>query len=206
MSLQQFLIDNRLELIKRTRAKVACRTSPQPSEGEMEHGVPLFLSQLAAALEDEQVRNPAQKALAGPIPKNANIVRSAALHGQSLRQLGFTIDQVVHDYGDVCQAVTELADELHAPFTTTEFHTLNWCLDNAIAKAVTSWNAERDKASADKGDERDLQLLGLAKTAMVSFEALRAGRVGSGGATAAVLQRCMAEMLTILGERQPTKS
>ena len=39
--------------------------------------------------------------------------------------------------GDICQAVTELALEQHAPITTEEFHTLNRCLDTAIAEAVT---------------------------------------------------------------------
>jgi hypothetical protein len=201
MSLQQFLIVNRLELIERTRKKVACRASPHPSEAEMEHGVPLFLSQLATALEDEQERNPEQKAVSGPIPKNASIARSATLHGQSLRQFGFTIEQVVHDYGDVCQAVTELADELNTPFTTTEFHTLNWCLDNAIAKAVTSWNDERDKSADDGRQRHDMALLNLVSTAAISFDALQSGRVGSSGATAAIVQRSLSEMRSLLSMR-----
>ena len=29
---------------------------------------------------------------------------------------GFTVSQVVHDYGDVCQAITELAVELHRTY------------------------------------------------------------------------------------------
>ena len=47
------------------------------------------------------------------------------------------MSQVVHDYGDVCQAITELALERKAPITVKEFHTLNRCLDTAIAEAVT---------------------------------------------------------------------
>jgi hypothetical protein len=42
----------------------------------------------------------------------------------------------LHDYGDICQAITEVAVEQHLPITTEEFHTLNRCLDTAIA-AVT---------------------------------------------------------------------
>jgi CheY-like chemotaxis protein len=38
--------------------------------------------------------------------------------------LGFTVSQVVHDYGDICQAVSELAIEQNAPITTDEFKTL----------------------------------------------------------------------------------
>ena len=36
----------------------------------------------------------------------------------------------------ICQAITEIALEPHAPITVEEFHTLNRCLDTAIAEAV----------------------------------------------------------------------
>ena len=65
------------------------------------------------------------------------IGESAARHGRELLALGFSVSQVVHDYGDICQAITELAVDQKAPITTTEFHILNRCLDTAIADAVT---------------------------------------------------------------------
>jgi hypothetical protein len=198
MSLQQFLVDNRLELIARTRAKVVTRTSPQPTESQLEHGVPLFLSQLAAQLLEEEARIPGQALDPSP---NASIARSATLHGQSLRKFGFTIEQVVHEYGDVCQAVTELAEAQGALISVGEFHTLNRCLDNAIAGAVTSWSHERDKSVAEGEGQRDLvqrELLSLVATATVSFDALRAGRVGSGGATAAIVRGCLVELRSLL--------
>jgi hypothetical protein len=199
MSLHQFILDNRLELISRTRMKVATRPSPQPSEAEMEHGVPLFLSQLATALREEEELDPARTAEPSHF-HNGSIARSATLHGQSLRKFGFTLEQVVHDYGDVCQAVTELADETGAVVTTTEFHTLNRCLDNAIAGAVTSWNEERDKSEAKGDGVFRRQLLDLIGTATVSFDALRDGRVGSSGATASVLRQSLVEMRSLLDD------
>jgi hypothetical protein len=45
--------------------------------------------------------------------------------------------------GDVCQAITELAVELNAPISTDDFRTLNRCLDDAIAGAVTEYGGER---------------------------------------------------------------
>ena len=33
---------------------------------------------------------------------------SATAHGEQLLKLDYSIDQAVHDYGDLCQAVTEL--------------------------------------------------------------------------------------------------
>ena len=76
-------------------------------------------------------------------PDHTEIGRSAALHDAELLRLGYTLDQVVRDYGDVCQAVTELAGEEDERITAGEFRTLNRCLDNAIADAVTSFEHAR---------------------------------------------------------------
>ena len=64
-------------------------------------------------------------------------------HGKQLLKLGFTVDQVVHDYGDLCQSITDLAVERDAPFGVDEFRTLNRCLDNAIADAVTEFSYQK---------------------------------------------------------------
>jgi AbrB family looped-hinge helix DNA binding protein len=61
------------------------------------------------------------------------------LHGRDLLVQGFTLEQVVRDYGDVCQAVTNLAFETNASIEVEEFRTFNRCLDDAIAGAVTKY-------------------------------------------------------------------
>jgi len=80
--------------------------------------------------------------------------RAAAVHGAALLARGYTVAQVVHDYGDLCQAITELAVELAAPISTEDFHTLNLCLDNAIAEAVTEYARLREHSMADGQTER----------------------------------------------------
>jgi len=50
-------------------------------------------------------------------------------HGGELFSDGVSVGQVVHDYGDLCQAVTDLAIEQNATVSATEFRTLNRCLD-----------------------------------------------------------------------------
>ncbi len=201
MTLDQFLKDNRAEIIRRTRAKVESRRSPPASSAELEHGVPLFLSQLSATLEDEGLGG-AEHPGRPSHPTHRAIGDSAALHGRDMLKFGFTIEQVVHDYGDVCQAVTELAEQLGASLSIAEFHTLNRCLDNAIAGAVSSWSQERERTLAHKTDKasdtarRDLgRLLEQAKTA---FDVIRAGRVGASGATGTILQLALAEMRAII--------
>ena len=98
--LHEFLTLHRDEIIARTRAKVATRIAPRPTDGEeLVHGVSRFLDQLTETLRREQ-QTPAR-------PTSEEMARSAALHGGELRRAGFTVAQVVHDYGDLCQAVTE---------------------------------------------------------------------------------------------------
>src|SRR5256885_406397 len=119
--LHEFAPTNRREIIALTRRKVALRSAPRATQRELESGVPLFLEQLALALR------------AGPpSPHDLRAIGdSAAIHGGHLLRHGFTVSQVVHGYGDVCQAVTELAQETDAAITTEEFQTLNRCLDDA---------------------------------------------------------------------------
>ena len=75
--------------------------------------------------------------------------RRAIKHGQDLLRQRFTMSQVVHEYGDVCQAITELAVELNAPISTDDFRTLNRCLDDAIAGAATEYGRERNQSGID---------------------------------------------------------
>jgi len=184
--LYEFITLNRDEIIRRCRAKVALRLSPAPSVAEIDHGVPLFLDQLVTALRLRQT-------------SSLEISETALLHGHDLLVQGLSMSQVVHDYGDVCQSITELAVETHAPISTEDFGRLNSCLDSAIAGAVTQYGRERDQASRDGETTRDSERLGffthelknLLHTALLAFEVVKSGNVGVVGTTGAVLQRSL---------------
>jgi signal transduction histidine kinase len=174
----EFIKTNRAELIARTRARVATRAAPRPTENELERGVPLFLDQLVETLRLSR-------------STNDELSRSAGAHGGVLLRAGFTVAQVVHDYGDICQAVTNLAAETNTPITVDEFRTLNRCLDDAIAQAVTVYAAQRERSIADEGIQRLSSLVDEIRTrlstAKLSFELLKQGHVGVGGSTGAIL-------------------
>ncbi len=187
--LHEFITFNRDAIIARCRAKVATRSIPPPSEAEINHGVPLFLDQLVEALRSGG-------------PSSVEIDRSASLHGHDLLLQGFTVSQVVHDYGDVCQTITELAAETDAPIDTDDFRTLNRCLDEAIAGAVTMYARESQQRAAvtqyeatERSNERVgflvHELRNLVSTATVAFEVLKTGNVGVSGSTGAVLGRTL---------------
>jgi signal transduction histidine kinase len=180
--LHEFLTANTAEIISRTRAKVAKRTMPVPTEAELKNGVPLFLKQLIDRLQLATTDSDA-------------IEKSAAHHGGELAAMGFTVSQVVHGYGDVCQAITQLAEETHAPITVEEFQTFNMCQDDATAQAVTEYERQRDKSVAYNGMERQGVLAhemgNRVAAALISFNILQKGVVGIGGSTGAVLGRSL---------------
>ena len=194
--LHEFITLYRDEIIMRCRAKVSTRSIPPPSEAEINHGVPMFLDQLVDALRA------GQETRAG----TSDIDRSAGAHGHDLLLKGFSVSQVVHDYGDVCQTITELAVETNAPISAEDFRTLNRCLDEAIASAVTTYNRESDQSRFDESEERSQERVGflvhelrnLVNTAMVAFEVLKTGNVGVTGSTGAVLNRSLVALRDLI--------
>ena len=113
---------------------------------------------------------------------------------------------MVHDYGDLCQSITDLAFERDAPFSIDEFRTLNRCLDNAIADAVSEFNLQRDNILANK-QANDLkeqlgifahELRNLLGTASLAFTAAKTGNLALTGATGTVLEKSLIGLGTLI--------
>jgi signal transduction histidine kinase len=184
--LHEFITAHRSEIIARCRARIASRPSPRATDVELEYGVPLFLDQLAATL---------RLALNA---SNPEIGPSAAKHGNELLHRGFTIAQVVRDYGGICQTITELAVEKAAAITTTEFQTLNLCLDDAIAEAVTEYGKLRAHEGTERLGQLAHELRNLLNSACLAFDVLKTGSVGVGGSTGAVLGRSLSGLRSLV--------
>jgi hypothetical protein len=202
--LHEFLTSNRTELVSRCRNKVAGRLSPTEIPLALDHGVPLFLQQLVETLRLEQREPPGAAVEPGPSPAATEIGRAATVHGAELLRLGYTVDQVVHDYGDVCQAVTELAGEHNARISTDEFRTLNRCLDNAIADAVTSFGHARQVLIDDQAETLQQRLdyyafehRRLVDIALQAYAVIKSGQVGAMGATGTVLFQTLEELRSL---------
>ena len=205
-----FLTENRGELIERCRMKVAERPAPKATAEELDHGITLFLDQIIKTLKAEEASQCGEsRRLSGPASgvdaAFSEMGRGAKEHGRELLQNGFTIEQVVHDYGDLCQAVTDLAVELNAPLSNDEFRTLNRCLDNAMAVAASEFNAQRDNMFADKDANANLRLGFFAhelrnqlNSATLALTAIKSGSVGLTGATGAVLDRSLVALRRLI--------
>jgi len=197
--LYDFLKTNRPELISRCRAKVSKRRAPAATPTELDHGIPLFLDQLTEMLPGGahfEPKNPSSpQAFASPAEQKME--DSASRHGQELLRYDFTIEQVVHDYGDLCQAITELAAEQRVAIGTEDFGILNIKLDNAIAGAVAEFsrrNRANDAASHASLAALVHEMRNVHNTTIVAITAIRHGTVGFGGATSAALDASLTRM------------
>jgi hypothetical protein len=202
--LHEFLLSHRRDLVRKCREKVAARFVPADTPDVVDHGVPLFIQQLIDALATRPSAPAGDGDPEGQIRFPAEIGRSAALHGAELLRRGFTVDQVVHDYGDVCQAITEMAIELDSTIDPDDFRILNGCLDNAIAGAVTAFAEGRQATIDDLEDERHARLSilreehrRLVEIAIQASTAMKTGGLGMAGATGALLMHALTELQSL---------
>jgi hypothetical protein len=181
-----FINEHRDELIGLCRARVAARSSPPPLDAEIDSsGVPLLLTQLS-------------KELNWNAHQADHIRASARTHGCDLLMRGFTIDQVVRDYGDVCQSITALAIATNTAISVQDFRTLNRCLDDAIAGAVMEFTREQDRSLGAELRE----LWSLVNAASAAFEVLQSGSVGVDGSTGAVVRRSIEALRAYVARRE----
>lgn len=207
--LYQFLEAHRSALIDRCREKVERRPAPRATQPELDVGIPLFLDQLIETLRRIEVARDGE-----PGPHRSHIARdvrseiriAATNQGQEAFRHGYSVSQVVHGYGDLCQSITEIAGETRVPVTVAEFQVLNQSLDDAIADAVSEYSRQRETMLGERTDLATGERLGFLahelrnflNTAMLAFAAIKSGSVALDGATAQVLDRSFAGLRGLL--------
>jgi hypothetical protein len=192
-TLGEFIGARREEILQRARARVSSRNAPTATEAELTLGLPSFLDQLGEAL---------RKASSPEAVDHLEITSSAKVHGGQRFAQGLTVGQVVHDYGDLCQVITGLAFEQNAPVSIEEFRTLNMCIDDAIAGAVTAFSQQRERAITSEGTERlgilAHEMRNVLNAAMLSFASIKKGIVAPGGSTSAIHDRSLLRLHTLI--------
>jgi hypothetical protein len=197
--LHKFLTSNREEIIARTKVTVGSRSMLDATEAQLLHGTPLFLEQLIEALKDPaRVRD--------AIRTSDALKASATNHGNEMLRMGFTVAHLVHDYGNVCRTVTDLAIEANMAITAVEFHTLTCCLDYAIAEAVTEYERLREQSVSEQWVVRAGAIAHVMRnrltTALLTFEKLKSGDVSVGGRTAALMHRSLKSLSDLIDRSQ----
>lgn len=192
MLLREFLSAQHAAIVARARSIVVASGPPRAVANQRSSAMSLFVEQLVEALGRSF----------DPTVVTRAIREGASRHGGELFRGGFTVAEVVHEYGVVCQAIVDLASDLSAPITANEFYTLNLCLDEAIACAVTEYAREREQLLIHAGHERlgELahELRNALGSAMITFDILRAGNVGYSGSTAGVLGASLRRLAALM--------
>jgi hypothetical protein len=213
--LHEFLIANRTSLIRRCRISVEQRSALGASCADQEFGIPVFLDQVIKTLQAEGASELAMSykisgAADGAVQDRSEIGVMAKLHAQELYRQGFTFDEVVRGYGDICQAITSLAIEDGVSIAVSEFHIVNRCLDNATANAVTEFSNHQHIQTASNGKVVEspdhvfaLQVRNRIQSAQLALNALKAGTIGYNGLTGAKLDELL-ESLRVLADRNLT--
>jgi signal transduction histidine kinase len=191
--LRDFITENRESILARARERVVRRNAPVATEVELAHGLPVFLEQLREALHRASLHE---------VVDHREIGESADRHGNDLFRQGVTVAQVVHDYGDLCQVITELAVEQNTAIGVTEFQTLNLCLDDAIAGAVTGYSRQHERLLSHEGTERlgvlAHEMRNALNAAILSFAAIKRGSVAPGGSTSAIHDRSLMRIHSLI--------
>jgi signal transduction histidine kinase len=187
--LHEFLSANRVAIVERTRAKLRAREGGSAREEELAGSISLFLDRLIDALRPSQ-------------PSGSAVAERAAERGRELLNRGFTVAQVLHEYGDLCEAITELGIVANVPVSASDFHLFNQCFHGAVGGAMNESTRGRDRSVADEGRARleDLshELRDTLGAAAISFEVIKKGNVGLRGSTAALHDRSLRRAIALV--------
>jgi signal transduction histidine kinase len=203
--LPTFLAANQAEILAATESKTLNLAGVRASSVELKKGLPIFFQQMLKILILRRPRKPLSHndqtgategaansdEVAMPLavgqPEEAELAKSAGLHGAELLRLGYTLSHVVHAYGAMCQSITELAIKKHFQMSTKEFRDLNQCLDIAIAGAVTQFQSLKNTQESNRENEHLGSLAHEMRNAItsvsISFQMIQNGMVGTNGRT-----------------------
>jgi hypothetical protein len=188
--LSDFVTKNHSEILARSRARAAERSTSLPAPEKSTNGIPLFLDQLSDALQARTGK--------------AATDLSAARHAARCRPTASSFAQVVQGYGDVCVTITELAREHNAPIAVADVRKLNAVLDDAIADAVTAYSRRREEVLSQGEEERLASLAHDLRNgigvAMLAYGLLKDDPMGTAGRAGAVLERNLRGLQDLINE------
>ena len=195
--LHEFLQQYKKEIIQSCKDKVVADTASKPTTALLQQGLPIFYDELIGVLQRTAATSHATYSSAAYV-ENRIKEGDAAAHGKESLRLGYSISQVVHSYGAVCQAIMEYVQTKSYAITAREFQDLNFSLDCAIAEAVS----EFEKVQTESISKSEVERLGFLmheirnslSAASAAHDMIRKGSVGGAGVTSEVLSRSHARM------------
>ncbi|MEH1953923.1 sensor histidine kinase [Nostoc sp.] len=199
--LHEFLLAERDEILALCSKKIARLADSMSSSDEMERGLPVFYDELIEVLRADADIDESGEAHNSSIESVHRA--SAERRGKESLKLGYSISQVVHGYGALCQSITEYIQENSSETASPrEFNRLNFCLDIAIAEAVTEFNrGQRENAERDEVLRLGFlahELRNALTSASLASQLIITGKVGANGSTSRILENAHRRMRDII--------
>lgn len=194
--LSEFLLERKTEITQLCRDKVLAASESKPSSALLDEGLPIFYDELVEVLS--RTKSSSSDLDDDGVIENSVRWNGAIAHGKESSRLGYTISQVVHAYGAVCQSITEFAQTSNFKIAPREFQVLNLALDYAIAESVTEFE-KAQKANVKRDEVERLgslmhELGNSLSAAAIAQTMMRKGHVGSAGSTSKVLSKALDNM------------
>lgn len=199
--LYKFLVENREKILAVTREKIIGISENKPTTEESERGLPEFYDHMLYEMKRESQGLPKSSEKSAARKHGQH---STTLHGKELSRLGYTVSQVVHGYGVLCQAITELADARRIQINAREFSVLNLSLDIAIADAVTGFAKHASVeivGSIDSAKRTGVlahELRNALAATSLAHALIKKGVVGAAGSTNALLESNLNRMRDLI--------
>src|ERR1035437_3664225 len=192
--LHDFLTSERNTILTVAKQKALESQGSRMTSEALEEGWGIFYDELIGLMERDQ-----------PFEFHAELglhTADAEKKGKEYLRLGYTVSEVVHSYGIICQAITELATKLNFEITSREFRQLNLSLDTAIAEAVASFEKDRSK-TVDSAEIKRLgylahELRNCLQSATIALEMMESGIVGGRSGTGKPLQDSLKKMAALI--------
>ena len=189
--LHRFITEHHSEITDRVARRLRMRDSRNAGDVPARE-LTMFLDQRSTSLRHRRE----------PFAGTSDIAATAMRHGANLMRAGKPATEAVQAYGDVCQAVTELARERGTDISAADFCVFNSCLDHAIGNAV----GEHARITEESRAADEVQRLGHAahelrdhlQTARLAFEKLRRTQSFGDDVSAAMLGRSLMNLVAVI--------
>jgi signal transduction histidine kinase len=192
--LDSFIDANRSEIVGHCVQELQLRY-PDRGDEDLGYGFASFIDEVITALR-EDARDSNQT------PNTTFGATTAAAHAIVRKRQGFDLSRVIHDYGLVCDSITELLHEHDERPSAREFQILNRCVDEAVSQAAEAFWSETHEDDQQEKVERLAflahEIRNAVSSANMAFELIRYGRVAVDGRTAEVVQRGLARISTLV--------
>ena len=200
--LHEFLTQERDSILAHCKEEARKNLGTRQSSRLIEEGLPVFYDQLIDFLRRDRSFDLGPEMGPAAAATRSSATEAAKGQGKEYLRLGYTVSEVVHSYGSICQTITGAANTQGFTITGREFRQLNLSLDTAIAEAVTEFQkVQTDSVSHDEVERLGFlahELRNALTGASLALEMVESGDVGIRSATSSILGRSLERMKDLI--------